>query len=99
MLGRISEPPQPFKHAYKECAKTSTKYYDTAECPVISILVLLPWHLYVHSEEARDRREWKECDCDHCEGFHNMIEPHLLVVEARVDHGLVELIDKLLLGH
>lgn len=93
MSARISEPPQPFKHAYKECAKTSTKYYDTAECPVISILVLLPWHLHVHSEEPRNCREWKESYSDHCEGFHDMIEPHLLVVEAGVNYGLVELID------
>ena len=93
MRARISEPPQPFKHAYKECAKTSAEYYDTAKCPVIRIFVLLPWHLYVHSEKSRDRREWKEGDSYHCEGFHDMIQPHLLLVEARVDHGLVKLID------
>jgi hypothetical protein len=93
MSKRPSEPPQPFKHAYKECANTCTEYYDTAECPVILLVVLLPWHLHVHSEEARDRREWKEGDGDHCEGFHDMIEPSLLLVEAGVDHGLVELID------
>ena len=90
---RPSEPPQPFKHAYKECAKACTEYYDSAECPVILHVVLLPWHLHVHSEEARDCREWKEGDSDHCEGFHDMVEPCLLLVEAGFDHGLVELID------
>jgi hypothetical protein len=88
-----SEPPQPFKHAYKECANTSAEYNDTAECSVILLVVLLPWHLDVHSEEPRDRREGKEGDCDHCECFHDMIETSLLNIEAGVNHGLVELID------
>ena len=88
-----SEPPQPSKHAYKECANACTEYYDTAECPIILLVVLLPRHLDVHSEEPRDCGEGKEGDRDHCEGFHYVIEASLLLVEAGVDHCLVELID------